>query len=52
MEIEMEIIFLQKRKVRMEFNLKWNYNGIGYCLTRMDLEWEVEIILKWNLLQF
>jgi len=23
-EMEMEIIFLQKWKVRMEFNLKWN----------------------------
>ena len=36
----------------MEFNLKWNKNWNGNCLTRMELEREVGIILEWKLLQF
>jgi len=49
--MEIEIIFLQKWKVRVEFNLKWNYNRNGYCKTRMELELEVGIVFEWKLLQ-
>ena len=38
MEIEMEMIFLQKWKVTMEMNQKWNQNRNVKDLTRMELE--------------
>jgi len=33
-----ENYFLQKWKIRMEFTLKWNWNGNVNCLTRVELE--------------